>query len=137
MFIFYDQLPSYFFVFGIYDPNNECLSWEYTQIWCQLLGVEAVPVIYQGIWGEFDCQKSWKGKGVFPTFASVANNPKWPNDFFPTEAEGCVVRLVDRFKYEDFRHSVAKYVHKNHVGPNAEYWANRPVLSNKLKEINV
>lgn len=36
----YDNLPSYFLVFGIYSPNNTCLSWDDTKEFASLLGLQ-------------------------------------------------------------------------------------------------
>lgn len=132
--IFYDQLPSYFFVFGIYNDENVCVSWDETLFWCEMLGLEPAPVIYQGVWDEKTCRGLRHGKGAFPTFASKAEMPVWPEDFEPTNAEGYVVRLQRNFPYDEFRQSVAKYVRANHVQDGASFWMNRPMVPNRLKE---
>ena len=41
----YDKLPSYFLVFSIWNEKNECLSWDDTVEWCELLGLTHVPVL--------------------------------------------------------------------------------------------
>lgn len=133
--VFYDQLPSYFFVFGIYDETNTCISWDDTLFWCEMLDLEPAPIIYSGEWDEKHCRAIWEGRGAFPTFASSADYPKWPEDFVPTKAEGYVVRLAESFNYGDFRHSAAKYVRPNHVAPNTEFWMKRAIIPNGLKEV--
>ena len=46
--IFYNKLESYFYVFSIWNDKNECLSWNDTKEWCELLGLRTVPVLYEG-----------------------------------------------------------------------------------------
>jgi len=130
--IFYTDLPSYFMCFGIYDNENTCLSWDDTVEFCQLLGLETVPVVYRGIWDEKKVKALWTGKGVFPTFVTDAEQPKWPETFTPSGAEGYVVRVVDKFPYEEFRQHSAKYVRPNHVTTPTN-WMTRPVLPNLLR----
>lgn len=128
--IFY-HLPTYFFVFGVYDEKNMCLSWDDVEQWADLLGLRTVPVIYRGVWNEEVCKKLWTGKGKFPTFACGDDYPVWPFNFEPTTAEGYVVRLEDGFPYEEFKHCAAKYVRENHVQTSTQ-WMSRPVVPNLL-----
>lgn len=130
--IFYTDLPSYFFAYGIYDNQNICLHWEQIEEMCQLLGVETVPVIYRGEWDEEKVKSLWAGKGKFPTFATSKDYPSFPQDFSPCEAEGYVIRLEKEFPYEEFRTSCAKYVRANHV-TTPQNWMMRPVVPNLLK----
>jgi len=130
--IFYLDLPSYFLVFGVYDNNNVCLSWEDTVEFCQILDLHTVPVIYEGIWDEELIKSKWTGKGAYPTFETQVDNPEFPKDFNPCTAEGYVVRRADVFKYDDFEDSVAKMVRKNHVQTD-EHWLDKPVFPNRLK----
>lgn len=90
--IHYKHLRNYFLVFSVWNERNECLSWSETKEWCELLGLETVPVIYEGIWD--------KGliKGLYQD--TIGGD----------DMEGYVVRLEKSFRYEDFRKSVAKYV---------------------------
>ena len=48
----YKNLRSYFVVFSILNENNECLSWDETKEWCNILGLELVTVLYDGIFDE-------------------------------------------------------------------------------------
>lgn len=130
--IFYTDLPSYFLCFGIYNEKNMCLSWDDTVEFCQLLGLETVPVIYRGKWDEKVVKSLWTGKSVFPTFVTESEEPKWPDTFVPSGGEGYVVRVVDAFPYEEFRVNCAKYVRPNHVTTPTN-WLTRPVLPNLLR----
>lgn len=50
--IFYAELPTYFFVYGIYDDNNRCISWDEVEDMCLMLDLKTVPVIYRGQWDQ-------------------------------------------------------------------------------------
>lgn len=130
--VFYTDLPSYFLAFGIYDADNNCLSWADTELFCELLKVETVPVIYKGVWDERLVRDLWTGKGAFPTFEASVLDPKFPDDFKPCVAEGYVVRLADAFPYADFSRCVAKYVRENHVR-TTEHWMERRPVPNLLR----
>lgn len=109
--IFYEELPSYFMVFNIWNENNVCLSWDDTVDWCTLIGIEHVPVIYRGI---FD--------------VDVIKNIKVD----PIKQEGFVVRLADTFHFDDFSKYMVKFVRKGHVQTD-EHWMSQPIVPNKLK----
>lgn len=132
--IFYKDLPSYFLVYGIYDDNNKCLSWDDTVSICEIIGLKTVPVIFRGKWEE-EGWKIWDGVGAFPTFGSKLIEPKWPNDFDEVEAEGYVIRLADQFSWSDFKFSVAKYVRESHVQTD-ENWMERQPIQNLLNHLD-
>lgn len=129
--IFYTDLPTYFFVYGIYDQNNNCVSWDQVEEMCEMLDLHTVPVIYQGDWNEELFKQLWIGHGSFPTFGTQVETPKYPDDFVPCEAEGYVCRLAEQFPYDEFRQSCAKYVRANHV-QTSQNWLLRSVLPNLL-----
>lgn len=108
--ILYTDLISYFEVFSVWNETNECLSWNDTEDWCNLLGLTTVPVIWRGIFDE-----------------NFLRNYK----FDTTKQEGYVVRLADSFKYEDFDVSIAKYVRQNHVNTNS-HWMQEKIIPNLL-----
>lgn len=112
--IHYTDLPSYFMVFNIWNEDNMCLSWADTLIWCELLGLEHVEVIYEGI---FDIEKI----------------KKLHEKLDLTKDEGFVIRLADSFHYDDFGKSMAKWVRKGHVQTD-EHWTSQKIIPNKLKE---
>lgn len=110
----YTQLPSYFLVFGIYNQDNICLSWDDTIEWATLLGLQTVPVLYDGLWNEKAVRAAWKGLSTFGN-----------------EGEGYVVRIADAFHYDDFNRSVGKFVRHGHVQTD-EHWMNGPVVKNLI-----
>lgn len=114
--IAYDALPSYFLLFSIWNDKNECLPWENTKEWAELLGLTVVPVLYLGPWDEEKVKACWTGASRFGP-----------------DQEGYVVRNVEGFPYDDFSKNVAKYVRENHV-TTSKLWMNEPVVPNKVCE---
>jgi hypothetical protein len=108
----YSGLKSYFYVFNIWDENNMCLSWDQTEEWCKLLGLELVPVLYCGV---FDYNKI---KKIF-------------EDLDQQKQEGIVVRTYGAFMYNDFPSSVAKAVRANHIQTD-EHWMSQKLVKNDL-----
>lgn len=106
----YDTLSSYFMVFSIWDADNRCLDWDSTVEWADLLGLELVPVLYDG---EFDID--------------------WLRDLDLDlqRCEGYVVRLASSFAYAEFGESVAKWVRANHVQTD-QHWMHAEVVPNGL-----
>lgn len=109
----YDDLESYFQVFSIWNDFNECLSWDETIIWCQLLNLTVVKEVYRGIWNEEEF------RSLCSSFDRIKN-------------EGFVVRLTDSFSYFDFKKSVAKFVRKEHIG-TTHNWKFTATEENELK----
>lgn len=114
--IAYDNLESYFYAFSVWDDKNVCQSWDDTVDFADILGIPTVPVIWRGIW----CEKK-----IHDIIERLDTNKQ----------EGFVVRVVDAFTYGAFKHSIAKYVRKNHVADNVHNWKMQRVIPNKLKEI--
>lgn len=112
--IHYDALPSYFMGFSIWDDNNQCLSWNETLEYFQLIGVEPVPVLYDGIYDE----KLIREIGDKRLDLS--------------QHEGYVVRVAAAFHYSQFRTHVAKYVRANHVTTDS-HWRYKAVRPNGLQ----
>jgi len=112
----YDRLPSYFIVIGIYDADNNCLSWADTVEWCELLDMTPVPTLYWGVWE----------RGLIKKF-----NAKSPS-FYGPEREGYVVRVADSFGYSDFARHTAKFVRPNHVDESDTHWMFQDIVRNEL-----
>lgn len=131
--IFYTDLPSYFFTFGIYN-DNFCLPWDEVVEICRSLEIETAPVIYKGLWSEDKIRSLWNGQGAFPTYGTHKKDYfQHPDDFFPCEAEGFVVRVADGFFLDDFRTLCGKYVRENHVQTTTQ-WMAKSVFPNLLRE---
>jgi hypothetical protein len=113
--ILYKDLPSYFLVFSIWDDKNNCLSWDETVEWCDLIGLRTVPVLYRGIFDENLIKK-----------LHVPVDPSTGQ-----ENEGWVLRVSRSFNYSEFRHVVGKYVRSGHV-QTSHHWRREAVQPNQL-----
>jgi len=111
--IAYKNLPAYFLAFSVWDDRNVCLSWDATLEWLTLIGLKAVPVLYDGPFDE----------AVLRTL--------FRSTHLGDEMEGFVVRVAGEFPFEDFQRAVGKYVRKGHV-QTSEHWMHGPVIANKL-----
>lgn len=110
----YDNLKSYFYMFSIW-VDNKCLSWKDTVDYSKILGLELVPVIYEGIYDKDKIINSFKP--------------------YEKEHEGYVIRLADEFTYMDFRKSVAKYVRpefRQVVNNSHGNWISKKIEKNSL-----
>jgi len=112
--IHYEELPSYFLVFSIWNEKNYALSWDDTVEWCNLIGLKHVPVLWRGVWNEDAIKK------LFDSSKS-------------SKTEGYVIRNADSFSYNEFANNVAKFVRKGHVQPGGEHWMTKSIVPNKLK----
>jgi hypothetical protein len=111
----YENLPSYFLLFSVWDDQNVCLSWADTEEYARLLRLHMVPVLYEGPWDENKITKLWDGRSRFGG-----------------EGEGYVVRVAGSFRYGDFAKAVAKFVRPSHVQTDS-HWMQSEVVPNKLK----
>jgi hypothetical protein len=111
----YSELPSYFFLFSIWNEQNVCLSWSETEEWAALLELQTVPVLYKGLFSEQQLRKLTDSLDL-------------------GTQEGIVVRLAKGFHYEEFGESMAKWVRSGHVTTD-EHWMSKPVFPNGLAEI--
>lgn len=109
----YDDLKSFFMVYSIWDETNTALSWDETVEWCAMLDLIHVPVLYDGIWDEKIISNLWKKLNL-------------------EKDEGFVVRLADRFHYDDFSSSMGKWVRENHVITDTHWKKNW--IPNEMKE---
>lgn len=101
----YDNLPGVFMVFGMWNENNELISWDETVMWANLLGIPHVPVLYRGN----DYEKAITA---------------WKDNRDAETSEGFVLRDAGSFAYNDFSNHIAKFVRENHVRTRAD-WRHR------------
>lgn len=109
---------SFFRVFSIWDETNRCLSWDGTVEWCELFGLEPVPVLYKGL---------WRGPEATLGYLRACQSPL-PDP----EHEGYVVRRAAAFDMRHFRTSVAKYVREGHVPEHGRHWKRGQLKPNNL-----
>lgn len=77
---------SFFQVFGIYDENGKCLSWDDLCIFCDSLELIHVPLIWRGVYESKD-----KLLCVFDEYKAAMKNT------FGNEVEGFVMRVAREF----------------------------------------
>lgn len=111
--IHYKNLDSYFYVFSVWNDRNTCLSWQDTRDWADLLGLETVPVLFDGIYDEL-------------TISKIE-----PRNFDGDECEGYVVRRASEFHFKEFKKQVAQWVRKDHVQTHA-FWRTAQVIPNGI-----
>ncbi len=115
----YHKLEHYFQVFSIWDEHNECLSWDDTEQWCDMLGLTPVNVIYRGEFNEWLIDKIFQ------------ENQDYALEEGFDAMEGYVVRLASSFHYDDFSGSLAKWVRPNHVQTN-KHWTQQEIIPNRM-----
>jgi hypothetical protein len=120
--IHYNNLPGYFLLFSIWNDKNECLSWQETEEWAELLDQPLVPVVMKPqLWTEA------LEKTLPQTHLGRFSSP------YAEESEGYVIRVTRRFSYGEFRNSVGKYVREGHVDETRHHWKNKLMVPNYLK----
>ena len=112
--IHYDDLPSYFMGFSIWNERNVCLGWDESLEWFDLLGITPVPQVYRGPFDEKIIRSLW--------------NPKEG-----AKVEGYVVRSDGEVPYGQFNKLVGKFVRKNHVQTVKHWMHGQPIVPNRLK----
>lgn len=113
--IAYKQLVSYFQGFSIWNEKNECLSWDDTLLYFEVLNIPPVRVLYDGIFDQNHIMSLW-------------SQDNWEH------SEGYVLRVADSFGYGQFRKKVAKFVRNDHVTTVKHHWRSQPVEQNGLIE---
>lgn len=108
--IYYDDLKSYFYVFGMWE-NDICLEWNFTEEIAERLGLITVPVLYRGKFDELYLRSLAKTLG--------------------DNQEGFVVRLAENIYPSEWEKSVAKWVRPNHVQTD-EHWMNQQIVKNSI-----
>lgn len=114
----YTNLPTFFFMFGIYDENNICLSWNETKMWANELGLMYVPVLYEGVWSEEAFMNCYTGRTIIDGVDTGAQ-------------EGVVARVRDSFPVDQFTWSVIKFVSAGFKVGN-DHWS-KLFIQNEMK----
>ncbi len=98
-----NYLEGYLYLLSIWNEKNECLSFDDTVEFAELLDLPIPKVLYRG---SFDLDALSRLAKTLDTSIE----------------EGFVVRTTQSFSYKDFSNNVTKYVRKGHVQENAEHW---------------
>jgi len=111
--IAYSDLPSYFMGFSVWNEANVSLGWNDSLAFFARLGIEPVPELHRGVFSEKLLRKLAQ---------------EWDTE----KDEGFVVRLEGAIRFEDFGHSMAKWVRPKHVQTD-EHWMHRAIVPNGLR----
>lgn len=118
--IHYNDLTSYFQVFGVYNcDTRHFLDWLSTEKIASLLGLETTPVLERNI----------KFKDSYE-FLNVAE--KLAKKVIEDGHEGIVVRSIYPIHYGLYENLIGKYVRANHI-QTEKHWTNQEITRNKLK----
>lgn len=107
----YTNLESFFYLFSIWDENNNCLSWDITLEWARSINLALPTMLYQGLWDE---------KYIRRLTLDVSKR------------EGYVVRTQEGFHFKDFPKHNAKWVRQHHVQTDQQ-WMHQAIVLNRLK----
>lgn len=120
----YHDLEDYFLVFGIWNERGMLLSWDETEEWSALIGLNTVPVIGTVV-----------PNGSIGALDSALNLFRVYERQQSRDVEGFVVRDMDTIQPHDFRKKVAKWVRRDHVRTLDHGWRYRNDFKvNRLKE---
>jgi hypothetical protein len=111
--IAYDSLPAWFLLFSIWDEQDQCLPWDQTLEWAELLELQTVPVLWRGAWEERALRRLCEGLDT-------------------RRQEGLVVRRAGPYSYAEFGQCVAKWVRADHVTTD-QHWMHGPMVPNGLR----
>lgn len=114
--ITYNNLKSFFYGFSIWNDKNECLDWESTVEYFDLLGIVYPKVMYHGIYDE-KIIKELYSRDMYDTF------------------EGYVIRKTCLFTYTNFKNSVAKFVRHNHVQTVQHWMYGQKMIINNIENL--
>lgn len=110
--IHYSNLPSYFFVFNIWEKSRR-LSWDSMVEYCDILNLQTVPVLWRGIWNE-------------------AKIREITQSLDPARQEGVVIQVARSVAASEWKKCSAKFVRKGHVQTDDKLWMLKPVVANGL-----
>jgi hypothetical protein len=115
--IHYTSLETLFYVYSIWNEQNECLSWQETVEWCKLWNIKPIPVLYEGV---------YEKELILQAFKNYESHRAYP-------VEGFVVRLATSFAFEAFKESVAKFVNDTFQINTTKHWKYDVKELNQLK----
>lgn len=108
----YQNLPSHFLVFSIWD-HDRCLSWDETKTYAELLGLKMVPELWRIDWQPHRMNPS----ALHSQIGLVGMRPEG--------MEGYVIRPARSFGYNEFSTCVGKYVRASHVQTHGHWMRQR------------
>ncbi len=113
----YDNLQSYFYLFSIWDKDNNRLAWDDIMEIADILDLATPPEFYRGIYDE----------NVIQDIAKNLDTEK---------CEGFVITKTKSFHFSEFNHSLIKWVREGHVQTDQHWLKNaeqNPIDKNIIK----
>lgn len=107
----YENLKSYFYIFGVRDKNI-WIPWEQVEEYAYLLDIPTVPILFKGV---LNSEKE---------LVSLVNKFMSEGSKIGGEIEGVVVRSAGLFHSDDFSKNVMKFVRKDHVQTDTHWQRN-------------
>ena len=104
----YENLNSFFYLFGVRD-SNIWISWEEVEEYSYILNIPTVPILWKGIINSTE------------DMISLTNKLLLDKSKLGGEIEGIVIRNSNNFHNDDFEFNVAKWVRKDHVTTD-QHW---------------
>lgn len=112
----YDNLESFVYLFNVVQ-NEMFLSWEYVELWANILGLPTVPVLFDGVVNS--------ESELLELVERLSNEPSKVGGFDVITGnkmkEGVVARTYDEFPVDMFSKMLIKWVRKGHVSTN-KHW---------------
>lgn len=105
----YNNLTSYFYMFGVRD-NEMWIPWDAVEEYSYLLDIPTVPVLFRGV---INTEKELK--------EIVEGLIKQPSEL-GGQIEGIVIRNAGLFHNDDFAENVMKWVRAGHIQTD-EHWS--------------
>jgi len=120
--IHYTHLAAPFLVYGMWEGLS-CLPWDDTVLYCRLLELRTVPVIYEGV---------WPGQSfILNVVREYQRRRELLARFEPQDdVEGYVVRPAGAFHMREFSTKVGKYVRAHHVQTHG-HWMRQQIVWNE------
>lgn len=115
----YTDLRSYVQVFAVFDEEDQLLSWDDTVMWCELLDLTHVPVLWEGSLSFQDDSPVLYGEESEIKLDELTEEDI--NQKAGRTAEGYVMRTRDSFPKEQFEYNMSKWVRRDHV-KTSEHW---------------
>ena len=116
----YENLNSFFYLFGVRD-SNIWISWEEVEEYSYILNIPTVPILWKGIINSTE------------DMISLTNKLLLDKSKLGGEIEGIVIRNSNNFHNDDFEFNVAKWVRKDHVTTD-QHWT-RNWKKSKIKTL--
>lgn len=106
--IVYDELPDYFFLFGV---REDATGWWWDWDRVESLGLVTAPVLFRGVAEDLE---------------GLVRKLGGEKSVYGGEREGVVVRVARGFADAEFGECVGKYVRADHVQTD-EHWTNQRI----------